>query len=48
MVRDERREPARPLAPDVARPDVGGRRGLDLDRGRVASGRHGGLADLAR
>ena len=48
VVRHERREPARPLAPHVARPDVGRRRGLDLDRGRIAPGRRGGLADLAR
>ena len=39
VVRDQRREPARPLAADVARAEVERRRGLDLDGARVAPGR---------
>ena len=39
VVRDERREPARALAPELARPDMGRRGGLDADRRRVAARR---------
>ena len=47
VVRDERREPAGPLAPDLARADVACRGRLDGDRRRIAAGSGGSLADLA-
>ena len=47
VVRDERREPARPLAADLARADVGRRRRLDPDRAGSRPAAVGRLADLA-
>ena len=47
MVRDQRREPARALATLIARTDVGGSRGLDLDARGITAGSGRRFTDLS-